>query len=220
MKIKQALAMQSIRNLAAEIDGDWEPERKPLPVDPPGRLAVAGRIAVSVAAAVMVGALLLFGLVGCNSRQPCCCESRPICEKSGGVCDCRYCNCESTCPGQCAKKCCEPRKAHIINPDGTQEHRPLTPDEEEQLRPMTVEEFEKFKNELRKHLTPHWEDGRWEVEKRWPGYPFVRFVWTWDGRKDEPTIYMEAFEKSPPPKPPRFLPEPNDELTPGTKNNL
>lgn len=64
MKVKEAIALQSIRNLAAEIDGDWEPECKPLPVDPPGRLAVAGRIAVSVAAAVMVGALLLFGLVG------------------------------------------------------------------------------------------------------------------------------------------------------------
>lgn len=47
---------------------------------------------------------------------------------------------------------CEPRKAHIINPDGTQEHRPLTPDEEEQLRPMTMEEFEAFKAELRKQL--------------------------------------------------------------------
>ena len=119
-----------------------------------------------------------------------------------------------------------PSKVHIIHPDGTQEHRPLTPDEEEQLRPMTVEEFKKFQDELRKEMEarkvecPHWDDGHWEVVKRWQNYPFVRWGWTWDGRKDEPTLYMEARENNPPAKPPKWLPPVNDDFAPGTKNNL
>lgn len=36
----------------------------------------------------------------------CQCASRPVCEKSGGVCDCKYCQCSLACPGQCAEKCC------------------------------------------------------------------------------------------------------------------
>lgn len=32
--------------------------------------------------------------------------NRETCPKSGGVCDCRYCQCEPGCPGVChAEKC-------------------------------------------------------------------------------------------------------------------
>jgi len=52
------------------------------------------------------------------------------------------------------------KKVHIINPDGTQEHRPLTPDEEEQLAPMTEEEFAAFVEWLRTQPRRSIVDGR------------------------------------------------------------
>lgn len=69
--------------------------------------------------------------------------------------------------------------------------------------------------------TPHLSDGRWEVKKRWPNqYPFVLWEWTWPGRTNEPTVYIESPEDQPPEKPPAVIPSEPDQFAPGTRNNL
>lgn len=64
----------------------------------------------------------------------------------------------------------------------------------------------------------HKDDGRWEVCQRWPGYPFVKWVWTWPGRTTEETVYTESPEGSPPP--PLSECDFSDDFKPGTKDNL
>lgn len=63
--------------------------------------------------------------------------------------------------------------------------------------------------------TPHLADGRWEVTQRWPGHPFVRWSWVWDGWTDEPTVHLEWFEHSRPNPPPRFITPPDPDFEPG-----
>lgn len=69
--------------------------------------------------------------------------------RAGKCCNNSDCACENCKGGDC--ECVTTKKAHIVTPDGKQEHRELTPEEEEQLRPFTEDEFEELKNEIRKH---------------------------------------------------------------------
>lgn len=77
--------------------------------------------------------------------------------------------------------------------------------------------------------TPHLHDGYWErVFEFYPGY----FRWTWPGRKDEATVYVEgASDVLPIQPPPKYLPTgpvtwpelkpmPPERHPPGTKYNL
>jgi hypothetical protein len=77
---------------------------------------------------------------------------------SAADCICVDCTCIE-CPTDCPTPD-DTKKAHIVNADGTQEHRPLTPDEEEQLAPMTEAEFIAFQQWLKTQPRRSYIDGR------------------------------------------------------------
>lgn len=65
-------------------------------------MKTAIRASLEIASGIALAACVVLAGVGVSSLA-----SRESCPKTGGTCDCKYCQCSSTCPGQCAEKCCE-----------------------------------------------------------------------------------------------------------------